>query len=290
MSEALFITRDLVSNLIGKRVRDCHKGDFGRLLVIASSRCYCGASLLCTLAAMRSGVGLCTLASIEEAVAAARVRAPEAITLPLKSTKDGAISFENFPLLLEKANSSTALLLGCGLSICEDTKKLVYSLIENVRVPIILDADGINLAAENIDILKKASAPIVLTPHLKEMSRLTNKSVAEIKADKKGVAEAFSKQYNVTLVLKDFKTVISNGKELFENTTGSPSMAKGGSGDMLSGMIGAFLAKGMRPIDAAVSAVYLHGLSGEIAANKFSEHSVLTTDMIELLGEAFLTL
>lgn len=282
------LDQKLIKSYIKPRERDCNKGDFGKLLIVSSCACMSGALQIATKAALRCGVGLCTAASVDDALLPLRISTPEAITLPLPSTKDGKISKKAADIILDYAKGCTALVLGCGLSVCEDTEILLEELFKKLEIPTVLDADGINIAARNINILRNTSTPLILTPHLKEMSRLIAMDTPEIKENKIEVAKEFAHSYNCTLVLKDFESVIANPDgEIFLNTAGHPCMAKGGSGDMLAGMIGAFLAQGFSLKEAANAGVYLHAKAGEICGKKMGDLSVLATDMIKALPEVF---
>ncbi len=282
------LSSDYIKQYIKPRPRDCNKGDFGKLLIIASCAAMSGAGAIAARAALRSGVGLCAVASAESALLPLKISTPEAITLPLLETESGAISKSALGTILDYAKGCTAAVLGCGLSVCEDTEILVKGLLNKLNIPIVLDADGINIAARNITIIRDTSAPLILTPHLKEMSRLIGKSVCEIKANKEKIASEFAKEHNAVLVLKDFETVIAlPSGEISINRAGHGAMAKGGSGDMLSGMIGAFLAQGFSPKAAAEAAVYLHARAGELCGQRMGDHSVLASDMTEALPEVF---
>ena len=283
-----FLNGELIKQNIKPRPRDCNKGDFGKLLIVAGCNAMSGAAAISARAALRSGVGLCCVASTTAALLPLKISTPEAITLPLPETRSGAISQKAVNAILNYAKGCSAAVIGCGLSVCEDTEILVEKLLSELKIPTVLDADGINIAARNINILVNTSVPLILTPHLKEMSRLIAKDVSEIKQDKAHIATEFAHSFNCTLVLKDSATVIANADgEVFENRSGHPCMAKGGSGDMLSGMIGAFLAEGMSLKDAANCAVYLHSKAGELCGQKMGDYSVLAGDMIEVLPEVF---
>lgn len=288
MCKAKTLNSAFVKKYIKPRNKDCHKGDFGSALIIASCNQMSGAAAISSLSALRSGAGLVFTASTNDGLISTRTNVPEAVLLPLKESSDGKISYENLALLLEKSEKMSSVLIGCGLSVSEDTKKLVNSLLESVTAPIVLDADGINIVCENIDILRGTKAPLILTPHLKEMSRLIKKDVSYIKENMLKIALEFSKEFNLTLVLKDFETVIAHkGQLLFINRSGHPCMAKGGSGDMLSGIIVALLAQGLSPEIAASCGVYLHAKAGEICGKKLGDFSVITRDMIAALPKVF---
>ena len=282
------LSSDYIKQFLKPRPRDCNKGDFGKLLIIASCASMSGAATIAARAALRSGVGLCAVASTQSALLPLKISTPEAITMPLSETVDGAICKDALNTILDYAKGCSAAVLGCGLSVCEDTEILVKGLLRNLSIPIVLDADGINIAARNITILRDTSAPLILTPHLKEMSRLTGKSVCEIKENKGEFALKFARENNVILVLKDFETVIASpdGNMSICNE-GHPCMAKGGSGDMLSGMIGAFLAQGLSPKASCEVAVYLHAKAGNLCGLKMGDYSVLASDMTEILPEVF---
>ncbi len=282
------LTAEKIKTYLKPRPRDCHKGDFGRLFILASSQNMSGACILCAKAAMRSGVGLCCVGSVESAILPLKAALAEALTLTLPQNKIGAISKKALPLILGELSSASAALIGCGLSVSNDTAKILAKLLPSLKIPTVLDADGINLLSRNITLLKNISAPIVLTPHLKEMSRLTGKSVEEIKKSKQACATEFSKKHGVYVVLKDFETVVScPDGSISINLGGHPCMAKGGSGDMLSGMLASFLAQGYSPKVACELAVFLHSKAGEACGEKMGDFSVLTSDMIEMLPEVF---
>ena len=291
MNNAVILNSSLISPLIPNRNRDCNKGDFGKLICVTSSSQMSGASILTASAALRCGVGLCAVASVESALFPLKAALPEAMTLPLKQNETGAISLENIDKIQNFIKGCSAVLIGCGLSVCKDTEKIVNTLIINSEKPLIIDADGINIISKNIDILKNSNSPIILTPHVKEMSRLCKKSVEEIKSNKEEVALSFAKEYGVTVILKDFETVIAtNGGKLFKNLGGHPCMAKGGSGDMLAGMVASFCAQGLAPDISSQIAVYIHSKAGELCGREMGDYSVLTSDMIKALPRVFCSL
>ncbi|MEG1437107.1 MAG: NAD(P)H-hydrate dehydratase, partial [Oscillospiraceae bacterium] len=172
------------------------------------------------------------------------------------------------PIILKAIEKATAIVIGCGMGVNYDTKYIVNQVIANANCPIIIDADGINAVSDNIDVLKAAKVPLILTPHPGEMARLCKISVKEVQKDRIGVATNFSQQYGVTVVLKGSGTVIAspdfNGR--YVNRTGNSGMSKGGSGDVLSGMVAAFVAQGLKPGSAAVSAVFILGMAGDETA------------------------
>lgn len=257
-----FAPRDPVSN----------KGDYGHLLSVCGSRNMPGAAVLAARGAVSMGVGLVTAAFPEGAYAAVAAKLTEPLLLPLYANRQGSFAQAALPELRAAAEKASAVLIGCGLGVNDDTAYLVSELLSAVTCPVVLDADGINIAAAHIDILRAAKAPLILTPHPGEMARLCGCTAAEIQADRAGAARRFAREHGVTLVLKGANTVIADGRSasLLVNRTGNPGMAKGGSGDLLAGMLASLAAQGMEPLKAAAAAVYLHGLAGDEAAKRYS--------------------
>lgn len=283
------INFNIVKNKIPKRPSNANKGDFGRLLCVCGSKNMPGSAYFCTASAVRCGVGICELFSVDKVCESVAAKIPEPMYHHAEQNYSGSISCGNIENIIKCAQKSGAVLIGPGMGWNEDTKNIIFKVISEVCVPIIVDADGINVLSENIDILKKSKSCIVLTPHIKEMSRLINKSVEYVLVNKNFCVKELSKKYNVVTVLKDHKTIISdvNGN-LYLNTTGNSGMAKGGSGDVLSGMIGSFLAQGYSAIDATICAVYIHGMSGDECSQKFSDIAMTPSDLINNLPSVFL--
>lgn len=263
-----------------------HKGDFGHLLVVAGSDGMAGAARLCAEGALRCGVGLLTAALPREIYPIFAATLPEAMCLPLEGT-DAAAQLA----LRVRAKAASAVVLGPGMGRTPGAEALVWDVLTHGDTPLVLDADGINAVSLHIDKLKTIQRPLVLTPHPGEMARLTGLPVEEVQAHRAAVARAFAEEYGVTLVLKGHETVIASPhRALLLNQTGNPGMATGGSGDVLAGMIGAFLAGGMEPYAAAMCSVHLHGVAGDRAAAKHSQHAMLPRDLIAELAGSFLDL
>ena len=212
----------------------------------------------------------------------------EAVCVPVSDSADKTVSSSSvyyIQTLLEKAS---AAVIGCGLKNTDDTRAVVDAVIKSCTSPLVVDADGINALASHIDILDRAKTELILTPHPKEFSRLTELDTAYIVENRVKAAEDFSKKYpNVTLVLKGHRSLIAKNGEIYENPTGNSGMAKGGAGDVLSGIIGSLLAQGVSPFKAAVMGVYLHGRAGDIAAQKLTRTAMLPSDIIDCLPEAY---
>ncbi|ODU55558.1 MAG: NAD(P)H-hydrate dehydratase [Clostridium sp. SCN 57-10] len=269
--------------------RDEHgnKGSFGRLLCVCGSVAMPGAAVLCASAALRCGVGLVRVALPRECIAGVVQRAPEAMFAPLLPNEDGASAACNAPLVSEGCAWASAVLCGCGLSACGDTRTLLLAVLDNER-PIVLDADALNLLAREPELLTCVRGAI-LTPHLGEFARLTGLSVTQIRQSRAQAAQSFAVRHGVTLVLKDSDTVVASPEgELWLYEGRNSGLAKGGSGDVLAGVIASLLAQGVPGARAAAAGVWLHGAAGRIACDKLGEHGMLPHDVIEALPQAIL--
>lgn len=274
----------LISNSIFNRPDNAHKGTMGSLLCICGSYGMAGASIMAGKAALRCGLGLLKMAVPESIYPVCATNILESVYFPLSDGENGTISQKDTDFLLEQAENCSAVLIGCGLSVCDDTKGIVISFIENCDKPMLLDADALNCISDNPEILLNAKAPVIITPHPGEMARLVNCSTKEVNASRIETARAFAKKHNVTTVLKGAGTVTASPDgEYFVNPTGNSGMATGGSGDVLAGMIASILAQGNTPYESAVAGVYLHGLAGDIASEKFGKTSMLPTDIIDCI-------
>lgn len=261
--------------------KNANKGTKGTAVIFAGSYGMAGAAILSARSAMRSGAGVVRLCVPDSIYPIAAPVLPEIVFKPLKE-KCGFLCSQSFNAsLLEKCDS---VLVGPGLGDNENTTGFLYSLLEQVSSPVVIDADGLNAIRNNLDVLKTVSAPVIVTPHPGEMARLSGLTVAEVEKDRIGVAKYFANKYGVITVLKGTYTVIAapSGK-IYLNVTGTQGMATAGSGDMLSGMIAAFLANKTSPLEATVSAVCLHGVAGERTAARLGVRGMMVSDMIEQL-------
>lgn len=285
------IDQQMVGACFPPRPLDSHKGTFGHLLTLCGCYGMTGAAVLAVKAAQRCGVGLVTAALPHSIYPIASMQLPEAVFLPLPENAEGRVSLAARQSLREKLASSTALLIGCGLGTGEEVRGVVADLLKAAVCPIVLDADGINCAAGHIDIGKTVQAPLVLTPHPGEMARLMGCPVSRVQEDRIQTAKSFAERTGAVVVLKGHKTVIAApGRSVMVNMTGNPGMATAGSGDVLAGMIASFMAQGMEPYHAAMCGVYLHGMAGDRAAARLSQHAMLPTDMLDELSTLFLDL
>jgi len=285
------IDMNILKSLKQHRRPDSNKGDFGKLLSITGSDRMRGASVMSSMSALRSGTGLLTVASSWTCINNISYCIPEAVTLPLLADNEGYILFDENRDTIEKAlKKSSAVLIGCGMGVTESTGKLTEFIIKNAECPIIIDADGINCISSRIDILSESKTDIILTPHPKEMSRLCGASTEAIQKNRIEYAMNFAEKYGVTLVLKGAGTVTANSEKCMVNITGNPGMSRGGSGDVLAGIIASLSAQGYSAFDACVYGTYIHGLAGDITAEKMGYEAMLPTDIINNLPASFMSI
>jgi NAD(P)H-hydrate epimerase len=277
----------------GARDVNSNKGMYGHVLVAGGSYGTAGAPSMASLAALRTGAGLVTAAvpkSILDLVAAI---APELMVAPLKEGAEGAVTLENLaPDGLEallKAKKISLVALGPGLSTRGEASKFARELVARVKLPMVIDADALNAFEGRAGELNGQGRVMVVTPHPGEMARLAGLTVKEVEADRVGLARRFAMDHQLTLVLKGWRTLIAHPDgRVAVNTSGNPAMAKGGSGDILTGIVAAMLAQFPENVGEAVeAAVYLHGLAGDFAAQAMDEHTVLATDTVAHLSDAF---
>lgn len=277
------LTRESLKGALPVRRRESSKGDYGRALLICGSVGYTGAPFLAAEAAVRSGAGLVFLGVPRDIYEIVAVKLNEAMPFPLPS-EDGRLSSRSIEEILRRLEKCDVCLVGPGLGRSQGVSEVVFEIIRKSRVPLVIDADGINALSANINILDEAACPIILTPHEGEFKRLGG----DLSKGREEGALAFIREHSCTLVLKGSGTVIafSDGTAV-RNTTGNPGMAKGGSGDVLAGMITALLAQRI-PLKTAVSAaVWLHGRAGDILREELGEYSMTPTDLVYALPRAF---
>lgn len=265
-----------------------HKNHFGHVLVLAGSARMLGAAALACQAAMRSGAGLVTLGIPQSLNLAAQKKvSPVIMTLPLAETHDQTLSFKAFNTLKKELRRYQVIALGPGLSRDPSTQKLILKIISTFDVPLVIDADALHALAPQMAILLRQNNIRILTPHAGEMSRLARTTLTDNKEQRLLIARQFAKKYSCILVLKGHRTVIAepNGKTHI-NTTGNVGMATAGSGDVLTGIIAAFLAQRLEAFAAAKLACWIHGKAGDLARNEKGKVSLLATDIIDKLPRA----
>lgn len=270
---------------IPRRPAESHKGSFGHVLVIGGAPGMSGAPLLAAAAAVRSGAGLVTAAVPRGINNIIEVKITEAMSRPLPETDQGTISLSSLNVLQELARGKVAV-LGPGLSRQKETGDLVRAFIANMPCPAVVDADALFALAGCREILLKSKFPLVLTPHPGEMASLLGISTADVQSNRIEVALRAAAEWKVTVVLKGTKTLVATpAGMLYINPSGNPGMATGGAGDVLSGVIGSFMAQGMKPEEAAAAGVYFHGLAGDAAARQKGWMGLAAGDLVEFLPE-----
>ncbi|MBR5323035.1 MAG: NAD(P)H-hydrate dehydratase [Clostridia bacterium] len=284
------ITKGEVFSLLPVRKQESSKHDYGRLFAVCGSSYYRGAAYLSCASALRCGVGITTLASIEKVISSVSASLPECTFLPLSESVNGTISAYNAQTVLRRSKGGTALLLGCGLAIDDDTRSLVKRVVSEAECQLVLDADALNILSETPEIIKTAKMPPIITPHHGEMARLCGKNREKVADSPIVTALTFAEKYNCYVVLKSHITYIAtpDGSLAINDETGNSGLARGGSGDVLAGMISSFCAQGMNPFDAAKCGVYLHGLSADMCAERLSERAMLPSDILTDLSKIFL--
>ena len=283
--------RLLFNKAVFNRPDDSNKGTLGSLLCICGSYGLAGAAIMAGKAALRCGIGLLKIAVPKSIYPVCATNILESVYYPLEETSNGVISSKNTDFLLEMCEKSSAVVIGCGLSVCDDTKNLVQSVITNCEKPLVIDADALNCICNKPEILKNLKAPAIITPHPGEMARLLHSTPKTVNSNRENTAIDFAKKFGVVTVLKGAGTIIASPEgEVYINHTGNSGMATGGSGDVLSGIIGSLLAQGASPINAAAAGVFLHGTIGDLAAEKLGKISMLPTDMIDMIPTAYLKL
>lgn len=280
------LTPDHFPDFFAPRLLTTHKGRQGHLLIIAGSPGKTGAALLAAKAAARAGPGLVTLAIPAPLNGIAESLCEEIMTLPLSGESD-VLHPDHFQQIVSALPGKTSVLMGPGIGTCKDTCRLLMQLLPEITVPLVIDADALNIIAENgIGLLRKAS-PVAITPHPGEFSRLTGLSVQDLLQRQLHLVPEFARRYDCTVVLKTARTLVSapSGNTLV-NITGNPGLATGGTGDVLAGLISGLMARHLVPVHAVSAGVFWHGLSGDLAVESIGEFELLAGDLLGFLGEA----
>ena len=285
---ARLVDADSIRPAFSARKRDSHKGDYGKLLIVTGSPGMTGAGCLAAESALTAGAGLVYIAAPGSLAQIYEIAVREAITLCAGSNVDRTISYESADAIAKYADRMDAVAIGPGMSTDQETARAIRKIITAVQKPLVIDADALTAVAADLTSLERLKAPAVLTPHEAEMARLTGASVQQVKRGRMAAAREFAQKYKVTLVLKGRNSIIAapDGRA-YVNCTGNPGMATAGAGDVLTGMIAAFIGAGMDATDAAAAAVHLHGLSGDIAAAELGERPLRAGDIIRYAHSAF---
>jgi NAD(P)H-hydrate epimerase len=282
-------TLELITHLptLAPRPLDSNKGTFGRVLVVAGSRGMSGAAVLCAGAALRSGAGLVYLAVPLEILPIVATANPCYLTAPLPQDEQGRLAEQAEKSLLDLAEAKDVIAFGPGLGRNSAITALLLSLRTQMRTPMVIDADGLNALEGQTDRLRNGAGPCILTPHPGEFARLIGTDIATVQGQRRELAARFASDYQVVLVLKGHGTIVTDGRRVYQNTTGNPGMATGGTGDVLTGLIAALLGQGLEPFAAAQLGVYLHGLAGDLARDDLGEVSLIASDLVNYLPKVF---
>jgi NAD(P)H-hydrate epimerase len=278
------IDEELVRSFLPQRAEDGHKGTFGKDYILAGSVGFTGAPVLAAEAAMRTGAGLVHLGVPESIYQIAAIKCQEAMPYPLPD-ENGKVSAQALEQIFTKMEGCDCALIGPGLGRSRDITTLVYNILHTVNYPIILDADGLNAAANHIYMVdERRDCPTILTPHDGEFARLGGDLSDE---ERLTAARMFAMEHGCLLVLKGHGTIVAlPDGQAFVNTTGNCGMAKGGSGDVLSGMILGLMGQGIHPVKATVAAVWLHGRAGDLAAEELGTYAMTPSDLLRYLPKA----
>lgn len=283
-----------VRELLPRRDDRQAKWHFGRTALVCGSASMSGAALLSAQGALRSGTGLVQLCAVEEVIQAARTTIPEALLLPVaRQIEDipGAIHKDAAWIILGQAEKAQSLLFGCGVGITDHGYRLLKSLTANYAGTMVIDADGLNLLAEHLTLLYNVSNRCILTPHIGEFCRLSGLTREQVESDPDGASMAFATKHSCVLVLKGARTIVTDGIRRYTLEAPNSGMAKGGSGDVLSGLTAGLAAQmPQKPLEAAALAVWLHSRAGALARQAQGAYAMLPRDVLDCLGKAFLEL
>lgn len=271
------------------RKNDAHKGDFGKVCIIAGSFGMAGAAALAGKAALRAGAGLVRVATPKSSLPVVASIEPSYTTIPLAEDSDGKISAKAINPILKIIPQNDALAFGPGIGTGRQVRSILETLIKQENLRLLIDADGLNNLTKIKDFPQKAKANLILTPHPGEMKRLWQSLFREpLPTERQQQAIQLAKKTNTTIVLKGAQTIVTDSQKIYINNTGNPGMATAGSGDVLTGVITALMGQRLNNFDAAVLGVYVHGLAGDIAAENRGQISMIATDIIEALPKAFM--
>lgn len=282
------LMEDEAAAMLPRRAPDSHKGDFGKLFVLAGSEGYTGAAAMTAEAGLRSGTGLVILGCPSGLNDIFEQKLTEVMTRPLPQVrKKRCLALRGLGEVREMVKWADAVAVGPGIGTYHETRDLVFRLISKLDKPAIFDADALNILAKNMDYLKGHSAPLVISPHPGEMSRLTGKTIEQIQKNRIDIALEFAEKFNLVCILKGAPSVIAAPSgQVWINPTGNEGMATAGSGDVLTGLIGGFLAQGLMDIDAAVLGCYVHGKAGDLAMENLGARGMIAGDILHMVPEA----
>ncbi len=289
MRDIFIFNNSDIRNFLPKRKVNTNKGDFGKVLIIAGSSTMCGCCVLAAKGALRSGVGIVKIAFPEELTVPLMSQLTECIFVPLKS-ENGHISKTETEKILNEASLCDVVVFGCGCTADDDISVFCEKLVTENKTPLIIDADGLNCLSHNPDSLLNRTCDILLTPHPGEMARLVGATATEVEAKRQECAENFADKYKVTVLLKGHETLVAsyNQRKVYKNNTGNSGLSKGGSGDLLSGIIAGLFASSKRDLFiSACAGAYIHGKTADILKQRYSEIAMLPSDCADALPQVY---
>ena len=269
-----------------ERQPDAHKGNCGRVLIVAGSMGMAGAAVLSGRACLRGGAGLVTVATPKSQQLIVACGSPCYMTTPLDEDDQGQLNQKAADRVALEASSRNVVVVGPGCGKPPSLKHLVCNLLATHSGALVIDADALNVLTPDLLGTHHASSRVVITPHPGEFARLTGTDIPTVQANREELAIRLARQTGVVVLLKGHKTIVTDGSSIYVNTTGNPGMATGGSGDVLSGFLGALLAQGIPALDAAILGAFLHGLAGDIAAKDFTQMGLIASDLVDYLPAA----
>jgi NAD(P)H-hydrate epimerase len=283
----VLVTPEIAVKMLPYRTQNANKGNFGPVVIIGGSPGMTGAVVLSARAALKAGAGIVIAAVPESLCESIKTRSDEVITAGLKETKEGNLSETAYSRIMELAEKAKVVAIGPGIGRAKETQSLVRKLVKDIKKPMVIDADGLNALADDKTCLKDIQKDVILTPHIGEMSRLTGIRIEDIIKDKIGVLKAFAGEYKVNVLLKDGRSVlIDYDGNIYVNTTGNSGMATPGSGDVLTGVVSAFMAHSMTSAQAGMASAFVHGMAGDLLLETMSEEGITANDIADNVPRA----
>ena len=273
-----------MKGILSKRKKDSHKGDYGKVGIIAGSRGMTGAAYLVAKSALRTGSGLVYSLVPQSLETIMSIKLTEAIIKAIYDGGTGHFAKESYKDIIDNLTDVDVVALGPGMGLDHARVSLVGEIIQHIDIPMVIDAGGLNCLSRDMDLMERKKGPMVITPHLGEMARLINKDMGQVKEKREYYARFLAEKYNLVVVLKGYKTIVCKPEgQVYVNNTGNPGMATAGSGDVLTGIIISLMGQGIDPFESAKLGVYLHGLAGDLAKKDKGEYGLIASDIVEAI-------
>jgi NAD(P)H-hydrate epimerase len=281
------IEHDDVAQVMPYRPPDGNKGTFGNVLIVAGARGFSGAAAMAAQATLKTGAGLVRLAAPRGIMDALESKLLEVVKVPLEQTSEETISYEAIPAVLPMLKNSQTIIVGPGMTTNPGTAEFLHAMLPKINAPLIIDADAINIIAQDMSILKKIKAPFIMTPHPGELARLAKMTPKTINENRIDLAADYAREFNCIMVLKGAPTIVATAEgDIYINPTGNSGLASAGSGDVLVGMIAGLLAQHVSLIDGAMAGVFLHGIAADLALEGTNEYSLMAGDLLQYIHRA----